>query len=125
MAHEYPIKPKPALLVRRPEDGDNKRIYWSSFDWERYEKNIRHSFFWFVDRVPPREMPKRLSIDALLAWKRVEINVMFRTTVKPGNVILEQDLRRCMQHLLVTGTSCAYNFGVDDYCNRLALTRAD
>jgi hypothetical protein len=39
--YDAPIKPKPALLVNGPEDDDNKRIYWSSFDCERYEKNIR------------------------------------------------------------------------------------
>jgi hypothetical protein len=111
------MNPKPALVVRQPENDANKHIYWSSLDWERDEK-VRHSFFWFVDRVPPREMPKRLSIDALLAWKRVEVNVMFRTTAKRGNVVLEQDVRRCMQHLLITGTNCSYNVGVDNCCNK-------
>jgi hypothetical protein len=105
--------------VKGPENGEERAVYWTSLDWEKYDlpEDARHSVFGFIDKEPPQEMPKGASIDTILAWKRVNVNVTFWTMGEPGNVILKHDARRCMQHLLVTGPSCSYHFGVDGECN--------
>jgi hypothetical protein len=131
---EYTIRPPPCSIrcsdqIKAGSAGEGtrkRRGKGGALDESRLEKydlpeDARHSVFGFIDKEPPQEMPKGASIDTLLAWKRVNVNVTFWTMGEPGNVLLKHDARRCMQHLLVTGPSCSYHFGVDDECNEAGI----